>query len=66
MKAEDFQRTAAKAQLNLNLGDPIAIIHIYRGNTFIKGGDSKRDREAISETLIRCSLDELDDRKKDA
>ena len=59
MKAHDFQRTAAKAQLQYGLGDPVAIIYIYAEDVFVKGGDKGRDREDVSRQLIKCAADEL-------
>lgn len=66
MKAQQFLKTAAEAQLKYGLGDPVAIVYIYPGNVFVKGGDKGRNREEVSSQLIRCAANELDDRKAEA
>lgn len=65
MKAQQFQKTATEAQLKYGLGDPVAIVYLYPGDVFVKGGDRNRDREEISSQLIKCAADELDDRPKE-
>lgn len=50
---------AEGAQIEYALGDPIAVVYIFPGDATILIGEDDRDRENVSENLIRVAAEEL-------
>lgn len=56
---EAFASTALKLEAEHRLGDPIAVVRVYREGNFLTGGSNGRDHSSIAETLIRVAGTEL-------
>lgn len=59
MKFTAATEKAIDAAGEQGLGEPVAVIYVFPGESFVAVGDTDRDHESVSRTLIETSLYEL-------